>query len=195
MKRNDLITKLIAEGFSVETLASFTDKQLIMLTKKILNEQVTLGASAPTSPATQIVNVKGGTPAEKALKAQGKSFIAYEEEMAEGEKWIQKAFNKIDKKGTEGKCTGDKFGGPGCPEGSKAYNMAKNLRKINKEEESPAKKEKLILSGKKTEVKETAKVPVITPGKKPAKKGYSITSKDEIMEMIRAKLNEQKTKK
>ena len=47
------------------------------------------------------------------------------------EKWIQKAFNKIDKKGTEGKCTGDKFGGPGCPEGSKQYNMAKTLRKMN----------------------------------------------------------------
>lgn len=49
---------------------------------------------------------------------------------AKKKKWIQKAFKSIKKKGTEGKCTGEKFGGPGCPPGSKAYNMAKNLRKM-----------------------------------------------------------------
>lgn len=47
-------------------------------------------------------------------------------------KWIQKAFSKIKKKGTTGKCTGKKFGGPSCPPGSKQYNMAKNLRKMAK---------------------------------------------------------------
>jgi len=45
-------------------------------------------------------------------------------------KWIQKAFKSIKKKGTEGKCTGEKFGSSSCPAGSKAYNMAKNLRKM-----------------------------------------------------------------
>ena len=48
------------------------------------------------------------------------------------EKWIQKAFSKIKKKGTKGKCTGKKYGSESCPPGSKAYNMAKNLRKINR---------------------------------------------------------------
>ena len=52
--------------------------------------------------------------------------------MAKDDKWIQKAFSKIKKKGTEGKCTGKKYGSESCPEGSKAYNMAKNLRKINR---------------------------------------------------------------
>jgi len=47
-------------------------------------------------------------------------------------KWIQKAFKKIRARGTEGVCTGSKFGGPTCPPGSKRYNMAKTLRKINK---------------------------------------------------------------
>ena len=47
-------------------------------------------------------------------------------------KWIQKAFKKIKEKGTEGVCSGDKFGGPSCPPGSKRYNMAKTLRKISK---------------------------------------------------------------
>ena len=48
-------------------------------------------------------------------------------------KWIQKAFAKAKKKGTTGKCTKGKFGSKTCPAGSKAYNMAKNLRKMAKE--------------------------------------------------------------
>ena len=46
--------------------------------------------------------------------------------------WIQKAFSKIKKKGTEGKCTGKKYGSKSCPPGSKAYNMAKTLRSMNR---------------------------------------------------------------
>jgi hypothetical protein len=48
------------------------------------------------------------------------------------DKWIQKAFKKIKSEGKEGKCTGKKYGSESCPPGSKAYNMAKNLRKINR---------------------------------------------------------------
>ena len=47
-------------------------------------------------------------------------------------RWIQKAFEDIEKRGTKGVCTGDRFGGPSCPPGSKRYNMAKTLRKISK---------------------------------------------------------------
>ena len=52
--------------------------------------------------------------------------------MAGEKKWIQKAFNSIKARGTEGVCTGSKFGGPSCPEGSRKYNMAKTLRNMNK---------------------------------------------------------------
>ena len=52
--------------------------------------------------------------------------------MAKDDKWIQKAFKKIDASGTKGKCTGKKYGSKSCPEGSKAYNMAKNLRGMNR---------------------------------------------------------------
>ena len=48
------------------------------------------------------------------------------------EKWIQKAFKSIEKRGTEGVCTGSKFGGPGCPKGSKRYNLAKTFKKMAK---------------------------------------------------------------
>ena len=47
---------------------------------------------------------------------------------AKKKKWIQKAFKSIKKKGTEGKCTGEKFGSASCPPGSKQFNMAKKMK-------------------------------------------------------------------
>jgi hypothetical protein len=53
------------------------------------------------------------------------------EEYAKGG-WIQKATKSIKRRGTEGVCTGSKFGGPTCPPGSKRYNLAKTFRKMAK---------------------------------------------------------------
>ena len=52
--------------------------------------------------------------------------------MKKGGKWIQKATASIKRRGTEGVCTGAKFGGPTCPEGSKRYNLAKTFRGMSK---------------------------------------------------------------
>ena len=40
-------------------------------------------------------------------------------------KFIQNITKDIKERGTEGVCTGSKFGGPTCPEGSKRYALAK----------------------------------------------------------------------
>ena len=48
------------------------------------------------------------------------------------EKWIQGAEKDIERRGTEGVCTGDKFGSESCPKGSKRYNLAKTVRKMAK---------------------------------------------------------------
>ena len=47
-------------------------------------------------------------------------------------KWIQKATASIKRRGTEGVCTGDKFGGPSCRPGTKRYNLAKTFKKMAK---------------------------------------------------------------
>jgi hypothetical protein len=49
----------------------------------------------------------------------------------EEKKWIQAVRKNIEKKGTEGVCTGKKFGGPTCPAGSKRYNLAKTFKKLS----------------------------------------------------------------
>tara|TARA_Y100000034_G_C6511851_1_gene219973 strand:- start:12 stop:251 length:240 start_codon:yes stop_codon:yes gene_type:complete len=52
--------------------------------------------------------------------------------LGEAEKWIQDAEEDIEKRGTEGVCTGEKFGGPTCRPGTKRYNLAKTFRKMAK---------------------------------------------------------------
>ena len=52
--------------------------------------------------------------------------------MATDKKWMQKAAASIKRRGTEGVCTGKKFGGPTCKPGSKRYNLAKTFRKMSK---------------------------------------------------------------
>lgn len=209
MKRNEIITKLIAEGFSADTLANFNDKQLSILSGRVLSEEVGLTTVGTTTPASQIVHVKGGTPAEKELQMQKKSYITYESELDEAEKWIQKA---IKKPGSLKKALGvkqdetipaSKLNAAAKKGGKlgKRARLAKTLKSLNETDTEETKKskdkDKLILSNKPTEVKEASKVPVVEPGKKPAKKTVSenVTTKNEIMELIKVKLNEQATNK
>lgn len=46
--------------------------------------------------------------------------------------WIQKATASIKRRGTEGVCTGSKFGSSSCPPGSRRYNLAKTFRAMAK---------------------------------------------------------------
>ncbi len=46
--------------------------------------------------------------------------------------WISKVRASIKQRGTEGVCTGPKFGGSTCPPGSKRYNLAKTFKKMAK---------------------------------------------------------------
>ena len=56
------------------------------------------------------------------------------------DKWIQKATASIKERGTEGVCTGDKFGGPTCPPGSKRYNLAKTFKAMAKKGDGVSRK-------------------------------------------------------
>ena len=49
-----------------------------------------------------------------------------------GDNWIQDAEKDIERRGTEGTCTGKNFGSEKCPPGSKRYNLAKTFRKMGK---------------------------------------------------------------
>lgn len=46
--------------------------------------------------------------------------------------WIQSATASIKRRGTEGVCTGSKFGGPTCRPGTRRYALAKTFKKMAK---------------------------------------------------------------
>jgi hypothetical protein len=56
--------------------------------------------------------------------------------MPTDKKWMQKVTKSIKARGTEGVCTGSKFGSSTCPPGSKRYNLAKTFKKISKARKS-----------------------------------------------------------
>ena len=80
----------------------------------------------------------------KIAQSQLKQIIKEELEafLSEEEKWIQDAEKDIEKRGTEGACTGKKFGGPTCRSGTKRYNLAKTFRKMGKKRKKKSKKKK-----------------------------------------------------
>lgn len=57
MKRSQLIETLVKEGFSEKTLANFTDKQITVLSERIIGEQPTMGKGS-------VVMKKGSNPLE-----------------------------------------------------------------------------------------------------------------------------------
>jgi hypothetical protein len=69
--------------------------------------------------------------------------------LEEDDDWIQGAEEGIERRGTEGVCTGKKFGGPTCRPGTKHYNLAKTFRKMAKDRKKKSIKEELVrLKGK-----------------------------------------------
>lgn len=58
MKRNEIVEKLIKEGFSEKTLVKFTDKQLTELSDRILSEQTVKGSVVMKKATTNATDVK-----------------------------------------------------------------------------------------------------------------------------------------
>jgi hypothetical protein len=52
--------------------------------------------------------------------------------VATDKKWMQKVSASIKRRGTEGVCTGSKFGSSTCKPGSKRYNLAKTFKAMSK---------------------------------------------------------------
>ena len=82
--------------------------------------------------------VNRGEELDQVMNEEEKDEEGYERpleaELAEekDDDWIQDAEADIERRGTEGVCTGEKFGSDSCPPGSKRYNLAKTFRKMAK---------------------------------------------------------------
>jgi len=66
------------------------------------------------------------------LKVHPRKIAPFKKGGSVDKNWIQKVRSRIEKKGTEGVCTGEKYGSSSCPPGSKRYNLAKTFRSMNR---------------------------------------------------------------
>jgi hypothetical protein len=168
MKRKDIVAKLMKEGLSEKILAPMSDKQLNMLAKRLISEQIPSptpnSAGTPTIPLSSL---KTNPEQAKKLANAGIKFIASEE-------------LEVPKLGTEPKSMSDK-----------ELTIKKLKFKIEHEKDKKKvndAKELLAKLTKKSEDKSLNEwVQNIVE-----KNYHPFTSKNEIMEMIHAKLTEQK---
>lgn len=185
MKRQDIITKLINEGFAQKTLVNLTDKQLGMLAERVLSEQYT--TTTTTSPS--IVNIpKTDLTGINAAKAQKKTFSVYEGDVKEDELKgaekkkdptekevvLKRIIHKIESKIKKGEC------------------IKSEIELIKRMHMQVPEKYQKYIEAKKEKVKEP-----VSENKKVKKwvnklvESKVFTSKNEIMSLIQKKLNEQ----
>jgi len=81
------------------------------------------------SVAQRIADMLGQEASVSSLPDEEDEFMMEKKD----DNWIQDAEKDIERRGTEGVCTGKNFGSEKCPPGSKRYNLAKTFRKMAKD--------------------------------------------------------------
>ena len=154
MKRNEIVQKLMTEGFSEKTLVNMSDKQLNMLSVRILSE-----ADIMISKKDPLANQKIAD-----AKKQNKTIETYEEELKGGQVKLDKNKNgKID---------------------SEDFKLLKKNKKTEDYCDSCDCVKSKCKCEEKKEINEWVKLLA-------NENFHSFTSKNEIMEIINTKLNEQ----
>jgi hypothetical protein len=140
MKRNEIVNKLMTEGFSEKTLVNMDDKQLEMLSSRILPEETVMISTKSPSYQKDL----------ESAKKLGKTIETYEGELKGDQDKLDKNHNG----------------------------------EIDAEDFKLLKKDKKVVNKEKKEINEWVKLLA-------NENFHSFTSKNEIMEMISTKLNEQ----
>ena len=171
MKRNEIVKSLIKEGFTEKTLVKFTDKQLSGLHERLVSEQIKKGSVVMPKATTNPVDVKKmtdqGLNVELREKESKPSAGLSKEKKSEIVKKAKKG-GDIGKKGKgfEKIVKKAKESGTKDPEAVAAAAMWKNIKREG------------------VEIKNWVNALA-------EEKFHSFTSKNEIMEMIQFKLDEQ----
>lgn len=151
MKRTDIVSKMINEGFSTETLSKMTDKQLSTIASRILSE-----SDIMISKKDPAVNQKVAD-----AKKLNKSIETYESEVKEGKKEDEVKSKKHHPSATKGEVlemikNNVKKGHNGIPE----FMTYDSIKKSEMKEQGAPSKTKTAPRTKPAE-------PKTTPGEKP----------------------------
>ncbi len=191
MKRSQLIETLVKEGFSEKTLANFTDKQITVLSERIIGEQPTMGKGS-------VVMKKGSNPLDVKKITDTGINVELREKLIGNQKKLDKNHNgKID--GQDFKIMkGQKKQKKEVQEGDyfeKRKEDAKSWLEKNKEGMKICKdcgkvKSKCECKNGDEEVNEEKNSILKWVDSLVENNYHSFTSKNEIMELIQVKLNE-----
>jgi hypothetical protein len=174
MKRNEIVKSLLKEGFSEKTLVNFSDRQLLTLASRMLGE-----ADIMISKKDPLANQKI-TDAKK----QNKSIETYEEEMKESSK--KKPSSGLSK---EKKSETVKKAKKGEDIGKKGKGFEKIVKKAK---ESGAEDPEAVAASAMWKNIKREGVEIKNWVKQITNENFhSFTSKNEIMDMIQFKMNEQ----
>jgi len=133
--------KKIALEFSPEEYAKLKPTEIASIRSYIRfhPEGVKQGAKKLSEDISELASHMSRPDAVKFLIKQGHTLKVHPRKIAPFKKggsvdknWIQKVRSRIEKKGTEGVCTGEKYGSSSCPPGSKRYNLATTFRNMNR---------------------------------------------------------------
>ena len=132
--------KKIALEFSPEEYAKLKPTEIASIRSFIRfhPEGVKQGAKALSEDISQLASHMSRPDAIKMLlrtghlKTHPRKIAPFKKGGSVDKNWIQKVRSRIEKKGTEGVCTGEKYGSSSCPPGSKRYNLAKTFRSMNR---------------------------------------------------------------
>ena len=133
--------KKIALEFSPEEYAKLKPSEIASIRSFIRfhPEGVKQGAKELSKDISELASHMSKSDAVKFLIKQGHTLKVHPRKTAPFKKggsvdknWIQKVRSRIEKKGTEGVCTGEKYGSSSCPPGSKRYNLATTFRNMNR---------------------------------------------------------------
>ena len=190
MKRNEIVTRLMAEGFSSKTLLKMDDKQLGLLSSRIINEQV--------EKETTMISKKSPTfnqDLENAKKAN-KTIETYEQvetDCTECEKTEMKEEKPSAGLTKKEKSDVVKKAKKGEDIGKKGKGFEKVSKKASKEYGSAEIGKKVAAAAMWKNLKEGDEINNWVDGL--VVENYHSTSKGEIMTAIKQKLNEQQLEK
>jgi|694.fasta_scaffold09653_13 glutamyl/glutaminyl-tRNA synthetase len=179
MKRNEIVKSLLKEGFSEKTLLNFSDKQLIELSKRIFFEEVgNVVMSKNVNPQDILKMTNQGLNVElkeKKLVGNQKKIDANKNGKIDPEDF-KLLRSKKDSKKTEKK---------------EVKELVGNQKKIDANKNNKIDPEDFKLLRSKKDSKKTEKKEVKEWVNRLAENNFhSFTSKNEIMELIKTKINE-----
>lgn len=138
MKRNEIVKKLISEGFSINTLATMSDKQIGMLGERILSEQSQPAGTLTVPKNTDVEKIKTLTSQGLNVKQEVKEDKPSSGLSTKKKSEIVKKAKKGEDIGKKGKgfekvVSAAKKSGAKDPEAVAAASMWKNIKREEKE--------------------------------------------------------------